>query len=460
MPLADLQNPYLAPGSRLDFSLYQRPFIESNAHTTFFAGGWRSGKTTAALGFIAVSAFIDAPGCTGIVIQPTHRMLGEFVSTFFRPAFRHLIAGEEKGAGVVHLLNGSRVVFLSGHEPDRIEMYTAAWGYCDEIGIIKRGREVLTKLTARCSDKRAKRRRVGFTGVPYYGWLRDEFQGRADSSRLMLSARTADNRHNAPEYIDELKANCPARLVDAYLNGKFVPPGFVVYPEIDEAQHLVDFDPLAAENRDLQVIPLFDFSPRTPHCLIATILPAGRTMSNGIRLDKRSAIIIDEVIPDGTGGADPVRTEKLARTAAALGYTFRSPGNFFIADPAGEAAEASSGMDQIHIIKDVLQIDAKFQRAPRLRNINNGVEHVKTMLQPTVGEPSLFFRRELARQRSPRGVWNAMHEYHYPKDRDGKAAGEQPEKDGITDHAADLVRYLSINEFKIVRLQSRSYNAA
>jgi hypothetical protein len=448
MPLADLQNPYLAPGSRLDFSLYQRPFIESNAHTTFFAGGWRSGKTTAALGFIAVSAFVDAPGCTGIVVMPTDKMVGEFLSSFFRPAFAHLIASEEKGAGVVHLLNGSRVVFLSGFQPKRIEMYTSAWAYADEIGIMEDGRGVMTKLSGRCSDGRAKRRRLGFTGVPYYGWLKTEFDGRNDSKRLMLSAKTSDNKHLPPAYLDEVKENIPAGLVDAYLNGRFVPPGSQIWPEFGE-RHLVDW-PCEPDKRK-EVIAVIDWSPRHPKVIFCERVQPGVRVGEYM-MTKLALVVIDEIEPDGYDPNPPVSVEDLGQRIQHRGHTLAR----IIADVAGNAVEQTSAQSAVQQMVAILGQNIDFV-PPHLRGIQGGIACVRLALSPMVGHPRFFVSRHLAEKTHPRGIVNGIRAYTYDKDRAGNLS-DKPRSDNMSEDPADVTRYAVVCELPSEELMARHYS--
>ena len=447
MPPADLQNPY-HPGTRLDFDQYQRPFIESNAHTTFFAGGWRSGKTTAALGFIGVSAITDAPGCTGIVVQPTQKMLNEFLSSFLRPAFRHLMAGEEKGAGVIHLLNGSRIVCLSGHVADRVEMYTAAWAWADEIGIMPDGQKLLTKLTARCSDARAKRRRVAISGVPHYGWLKQEFDGRSDSKRLMISARTTDNRHLAPDYVEELKANVPSNLVDAYINGRFVPPGSQIWPEFGD-RHLVDWQCEPDARRD--VIAVIDWSPRHPKVIFCERVKPGARVGEYM-LTKPALVVIDELEPDGYDPNPPVSVEYLGQLIKHRGHVLSR----VIADVAGTAVEMTSARSSVTMMEQSLGINIEFVPS-HLRGVQGGLACVRLALSPLVGHPRFFVAKHLADKAHPRGVVNGIRAYTYDKDRAGNLS-DKPRSDNLSEDPCDCVRYSVTVELPSEELMARHYS--
>jgi len=67
----------------------------------------------------------------------------------------------------------------------------------------------------------------------------------------------------------------------------------------------------------------------------------------------------------------------------------------------------------------------------------------------------LYFADHLPNNRDPRGVWNSLIAYSYPEEKDGRPTGDDPLKDGVTDHQCDLVRYLCTNLFPVVRLQTR-----
>ncbi|MCK5805355.1 MAG: DEAD/DEAH box helicase family protein [Lentisphaeria bacterium] len=216
--------------------VHQRDFAASTSHTTYLAGAWGCGKSVADLLYIDESIALNS-GLTGIVMQPTHRMLKEFITTQFVPSYQDMILKWDRTDNIFNLRDSSRIIFLSAHIPERIEMFNAAWAVLDEAGLMQR--RIFERIQARVRVKRAGCLRIGLTGTPHYGWLKDEFEGQDNDKRRIIHARTADNPHLHPDYVANLTAACPARLAKAYLEGHFVPPGGAVYPEWDTDRHVI-----------------------------------------------------------------------------------------------------------------------------------------------------------------------------------------------------------------------------
>ena len=437
---------------------HQAQFAASPAHTTYLAGGWGSGKSVAGLGFIDESIALNS-GLTGIIMQPTHRMLREYLQSQFIPSFRSVIASHNKTDNVFHMVDGSRVVGLSAHIPERIEMYNAAWAYLDEAGLMQR--RIYERIQARVRVQAAGRLRVGITGTPHYGWLKDEFEGRDDHARRIIHVRTDANPYLHPDYYENLLASCPARLRRAYLEGHFVPPGGTVYPEFDHDVHRTAF----RGDRNLRTIPSIDWSPRTPHIITAQLLPAGYSV-NGRRLplldprhDYAGIAIVDEDVPDGSHAA--LTTRDLAARVVGSPWQY---GGEYTCDPAGTAAEATSGMDNVRIFTEQTGLRARYSKRTSDRLIANGIDIVKWLLEPADGIPRLYISdtvyekaAALPQHLRPRSIVNAIMGYAYPEAKDGKPVIGNPVKDGVTDHAMDVLRYLSVIYFPSARLTVRGH---
>jgi len=67
----------------------------------------------------------------------------------------------------------------------------------------------------------------------------------------------------------------------------------------------------------------------------------------------------------------------------------------------------------------------------------------------------MFFAEKFLQDPRRRSVCKALRGYSYPDVKEGKAVVQEPHKDGVTDHACDCLRYLAINFFPILRLQTR-----
>ncbi len=415
----------------------QDRFAYSDSFITYMAGGWGAGKSHGLLKYIEVSTFAN-PGCPGILIEPDYKMLRDFVNNKLRPAAKHLIVDESKQDNTIFMERGIRIIYLSGHNLDKLEQYEAAWLVGDEVALM--GADLLHRSVARVRDPKAGHPRIGYAGTPHYGWLKEEFAGRNNANRRIIHVRTLDNPFLTKEAIDSMLANVPASLQKAYIEGQFVPPGGQVYPELDRNVHVIPWNP----DSRLKTVAVIDWAYRTPHVLIAQMLPKGYEL-RGKMLPNGGAVVVAELYPEN------IRTEDLCKRTKQLGYQIHEA----CADPAGEGKDASSGMDQIQIAKKILGVPIKYTNNARLRLIRNGIEHVGRALMPASGVPMLYFSEQVAEAKHGRAVVNAMEAYSYPQDKDGKPVSNEPIKDGIVDHACDCVRYLVINHFPVIRLQSR-----
>jgi hypothetical protein len=443
-----LQNPN-EPGQVLVPLLHQWDFARSGAYATFLAGGWGSAKSVGLLFFLSLSAFINPPRTAGMVVLPTWPLLEEFLDTQLLPAFEPIITGHSRGKRCLTLIGNRRLLYRSGHVPERLEMSNLSYLGADEVGLMDPS--IFLRAVARIRDKRAKALRIGLTGVPYWGWLKDEFEGRNDSKRRIIHVSTGDNEHLHPEAMENLLAACPARLRSQYIEGLFVTPGGTVYPEFEHSRHVI---PWQIQNW-FDIGCLIDWSPRTPCVLWVQLIPEGTIMPEG-PIQAPGAVIIDELHPDGSEVA--VTTERLCQLVKAKGYPVR----WFCCDPAGVAVEATSGMEQIAIARRELNIPARYTTNARKRNIQNGIENVKRLLDPLQGPPLLYFSDQLVTTggRDPRATLNAVPSYAYAKPKGNKPLDSNPVKDGITDHVNDCIRYLSVNFFPSYRLQTRVRSVA
>ena len=450
----------------LQLQTHQWGFATSPSYATYLAGGWFSGKSYALLQWLALRAYSNPPGTSGMVALPTHKMLKEFMSQYLLPSFGQgedgMIVGGNYDEGAIYLRGNRRLLYRSAHEPKRIEVSDLCYVGADEIGLMKA--EIFVRMVARTRDERATLPFLGFTGVPIYGWLRDEFAGRRDMQRRIMHIRSTDNKRVSKEAMKNLLDACPARLRPCYIDGQFVPPGNLVYHVFNENRHVIDWDfdyyvkPLRRERVRSEVVVIIDPGPRTPHVLFVQVVPAGVPLPNGLVTQRSTAIVIDELYPAGRD-ADTIRTDQLCGLIKAKGYPLRR----CVFDPAGLAKEQTSGMSVAEILANELSLEVEYETDPALRSVLNGVELVDWMLAPATGDPVLYFARSLEQNVDPRSVLRAIRVFHYPKDKEGKPLSDNPEKDGVVDHSMDCLRYFAINTEEFIpldwRMRITSYRA-
>ena len=446
-----LRNPK-DPSIPLQLQPHQWSFAVSPAYATFLAGGWFSGKSYALLQWLALRAFMNPTGTSGMIALPTHKLLTEFLRQYLIPSFgtdeNGMIVGGNSDEGALYLRGNRRLLYRSAHEPKRIEASDLCYVGADEIGLMRS--EVFVRMVARTRDARSTMPFLGFTGVPVFGWLQEEFEGRHDMQRRIITIKSSDNKAAGKEALANLLDACPARLVPCYIDGRFVPPGSVVYHQITK-DHLLDWtvgdyvQPERGARRRAELIVIVDPGGHTPHVTFVQIVPPGVRLPNGVLTTKHVAIVVDEVIESGRD-EHMITTEELATITKAKGYHL-SVGYM---DVAGGSEEQTSGFTPLRIFADKLGIEFQYETDPALRSIVNSIELVWRMLAPESGHPTLYFAKHLADSRNPRAVWNAMRRQHYPVAKDGRPLSDLPEKDGVTDHACDTIRYLAANDERFI----------
>jgi hypothetical protein len=379
-------------------------------------------------------------------------MQREFMGTLLAPMMRDHIVDYSVKDGVMFLRDGGRIVFLSGHNLEFIEQYTAAWAFADEASLM--GRKLFMKLAGRIREAKAVRKRIAFAGTPGWGWIKDEFEGRNDKQRKIIHARTTDNPFLPPDYVSNLYSSCPARLARAYIEGQFVPPGGTVYAEFEEQRHVVDWQRRA----DMPVFVSIDWSPRVPHATFIQLLPED-TVIGGNRLRKLNsahewagAVVIDEVVLDGVHSA--ITREQLLQEIVRRGH---GPA-FFVCDPAGGAVSSAGGsVTDIKMARQMLGIDAKIPRTFAQRSVLGGIAHVQNMFMPLDRVPRLYFARDMVKRAATlaqhvkgRASIYAVQGYSYPDDE----TSSQPVKNGVDDHFCDTIRYGIVMLFPADRVLS------
>jgi hypothetical protein len=430
----------------LRFAEQQIDFGTSPAEATLAAGGWGSGKTTSGLAFAAMSSYLNPPGSAGMVVQPTHQLLEEYLDTVLLPAFRDCVVGHEVGKKVLHLPGDRRILYRSGHVPERIQMSNLSWVLLDEPHLMRE--TVYTHAIGR-ARRRGSRIRVGLTSLPKRGWLSRHFEGKHHMGARCMHFRTEDNAVNLdPGYVARIKRSCPRRWRPVYLDGQFGALGDLVYAEFSRDRHIVDWEfrpyikDRLGKDMPVQLGIAIDFSPRRPHVLFIARIPAGAVMPGRWVTTREISVVVDEIIPDGFQlGVSGVTIKMLARLVrgqhgAVTGEPY--PISEAVVDPAGKAVQSTSGESEIAMLERALELPILYQFGERIRV---GVAHVQLALDPLEGHPRLFFSQSVLRNvDNPRSIIRSMEGYSYP-DEHKKAKADEPEHDDTYSHAADCIRY-------------------
>jgi hypothetical protein len=120
--------------------------------------------------------------------------------------------------------NPSEILVRSFENWQKIRGLNLAWAIVDEIDVVNRkiSDQALRLLMGRIRTGNV--RQLAFSSTPEgFGLMYDFFVTDAKKGdRRIIHAKTTDNPHLPPDYLQDLLANYPANLVDAYINGQFV----------------------------------------------------------------------------------------------------------------------------------------------------------------------------------------------------------------------------------------------
>ena len=189
--------------------------------------GYGGGKTYAVARKACTLALLN-PGSDGIITEPNFPLLTQILIPEVTDALNEF--------GIPFLFNKSEVIFycnVAGKQTriicksmeryDRLIGVNAAWVILDEFDTAK------TALAYSAFEKLMGRLRAGsvrqmvIVSTPegfkamYRIFVKDAGEG-----RRLIRARTQDNKHLPPDYIQALFDTYPPELIDAYIEGRFV----------------------------------------------------------------------------------------------------------------------------------------------------------------------------------------------------------------------------------------------
>lgn len=198
----------------------QRRFWASTARFRLFLGGIGSGKTFAG----AVEILRQPARSTGVVLAPTYPMLRDATLRSFIELARPLVADFNVSTMTMVLTNGSRILWRSADNPDRLRGPNISWFWLDEAAMmpsdvwqIMLGR--LRRLPAHAWVTTTPRGR---------NWLYQTFEsGRIGYDTVRSSTR--DNVHLPDGFVDSLNADYTAEFARQEIDGEYVDPSGALF---------------------------------------------------------------------------------------------------------------------------------------------------------------------------------------------------------------------------------------
>lgn len=227
-------------GKEVVLSAPQMKFVETKALFPAFVAGFGSGKTQALIAR-CIAYKLKYPKLNSAYYLPTFDLVKKIGFPRFEEELTRLgiVYVLNKTDAVIHVLDMGSIIFRTMDTPARIIGYEVADSFVDELDTLKMedAQEVWRKILSRNRQKKpdGARNTVAVGTTPEgFRFVYDRWRkNRPNLHYKLIRASTYSNEHNLPlGYIDQLRADYPAHLVEAYINGRFVNlTSGAVYPE-------------------------------------------------------------------------------------------------------------------------------------------------------------------------------------------------------------------------------------
>jgi PBSX family phage terminase large subunit len=394
----------------------QFEFLNSNAHFAAFIAGIGSGKTTtgthrgvrAAFGMIG-DEIIPVPN-VGMACAPTYDMINLILVPSYYAVLGGmvseggLIVDYNKSEKIMTLVNGSKIVFRSTDNPERLRGPNLNWIHLDEAALMN---EDVWKIVFGRVRAHGKFGYIWLTTTPagrnwiYKKWVQD----RRDSYHL-VRMHTFENIFLHPDFLRELAEEYAGDYAKQELAGAFIAFKGLIYPEFHPDRHT--FSEMPDLKRYQYFVAGVDWGFASP----------GVILIGGVDADGRCDILHEEY-------AKRRGIEDWASVAYSLHQTFNI--RTFYCDP--------SKPDYIAKF-----IDAGVNAIAADNTVDSGIQDVRKLLVRRDDEGIPYLRLH---QNSP---WTQTEfgQYQWLTQNirgEGEVSLDAPKK--AKDHAMDALRYLA-----------------
>lgn len=450
----DLHDPYALRGP----NPAQERFHRSDAKFRLVVGGLGSGKSTA----VAREAFFMAVlrlgkiRHIGLVVSETYRHLADNTLPAFRRAFdpQCLRGGSWETAFsrtdmVLTLAWGTEIAFrVTGNR--RFEMLRGpeyAWACFDE------GRNI-----PNAEPWNVIIGRIRFPGVPSgllrawggttpngHDWQHETWVARGTPLHEWFHAPTAENAENLPEgYETGLRTVYSDEDAQQELDGLFITRSGAVYSGLAETQWPDgNLMPWCLDPR-LPAWLEVDFGYRNPRCHVVQ-----RVEIPG--LGEQGAPLLVDVIAwewqDRKGG--PIRDATVPEMIAAVKALGLRELLGIYCDPAGDSANDQTHLTSVQQLRSALAPVFYPTRAWQ-RSVSSGEQVVRGIIRAADGTRRLTWAARPSRgggyeiRPEVRHSFAAVRALQYPPRVPGKPQPERSDKDGLSDHDTDAIRYRAV----------------
>ena len=214
----------------------QDEFHRSDARFRAFVSGVGAGKTWAG----CVEILRMPPGTTGVVIAPTYPMLYDATLMTFNEVCGPFMAknGFSKQHKTAHLVNGTKVIFRSADDPEKLRGPNLSWAWMDEAAMME-------PMTWEIMLGRLRRDpgRMWITTTPkgMSNWVYKIFVREADEDTFLVNCATSSNIFLPDYFIDSLSSRYSGAFKQQEFEGMFVNMGeHLAYQDYRASKNLAD----------------------------------------------------------------------------------------------------------------------------------------------------------------------------------------------------------------------------
>jgi PBSX family phage terminase large subunit len=243
---------------------HQKDFINSVNPTTGLVAGFGAGKSYAGT-LKTIIKKLQYPSVKVAYYLPNYPLIRDIAFEKFPEMCNDLGLHYQLNKSYKELIikDFGTIIFRNMSEPDMIVGYEVGYSLIDECDVMpkhkmdKAFKQILARNRAPLPDK--KPNQVDLVGTPegykfYYNLM---VANKPDNYRL-IKARTVDNPHLPPDYIETLKDTYDEKLLKQYLLGEFINVnGSAIYHQFDRDVHVI---PNIRIDPYLPLIISFDFN--------------------------------------------------------------------------------------------------------------------------------------------------------------------------------------------------------